>query len=96
MLQVVEAVIERRYLPGKEEVGPEAPQSHSQSQDEGEHGPVLETDLPLNLLDRLARMVGRHLDRLDRPLDGLLDGLAKVLLYDLPDAGSDVLSEQKN
>ncbi len=45
MLQVVEAVVQRRYLPGKEEVSRAAPQSHAQSQDEGEHGPVLETGL---------------------------------------------------
>ena len=37
-------------------------------------------------------MVGRHLDRPDRSLDGLFDRLAKVLLDDLPDAGGDVLA----
>ncbi len=37
-------------------------------------------------------MISRYLNRPDRPLNGLLDRLAKVLLHYLPDAGGDVLA----
>ena len=92
LLEVIEAAVQRRHLPGKEEVRPEGSQSKTQSQDESEHGPCLEAGLLLEVPNRLPRMLGRHLDRPDRPLDGLLDGLAKVLLHDLPDAGGVVLA----
>ena len=88
---MVETAVQRRHLPGKEEVRPKGSQSKTKSQNQGEDGPGLETGLLLEVPDRLPRMVGRHLDRPDRPLNGLLDGLAKVLLDDLPNAGGDVL-----
>jgi hypothetical protein len=93
---VVETAVQRRHLPGKEEVCSEGSQSKTQSQDEGEDGPGLEAGLLLEVPNGLPRMVGRHLDRPDRSLDGLLDGLAKVLLHDLPDAGGDVRGLSSN
>ena len=92
LLQMVETAVQRRHLPGKEEVRPEGSQSKAQSQDESEHGPGLEASFFLEVPDCLPRMIGRHLDRPDRPLDGLLDRLAKILLHHLPDAGGDVLA----
>jgi hypothetical protein len=92
LLKVVETAVQRRHLPGKEEVRPEGSQSKAQSQDEGEHGPGLEAGLLLEVPDRLPRMVSRHLDRPDRSLDGFLNRLFEVLLHDLPDAGGDVLA----
>ena len=92
LLQMVETAVQRRHLPGKEEVRPEGSQSKTQSQDEGEHGPGLEAGLLLEVPDCLPRMVGRHIDGPDRPFDRFLKGLAKVLLDDLPDAGGDVLA----
>jgi len=60
---VVEAVVQRRYLPGKEVERPEGPQSKAQSQDEGEHGPGLETGLLPDLLDCGPGVVRRHVQR---------------------------------
>jgi hypothetical protein len=92
MLQVVEAVVQRRYLPGKEEVSRAAPQSHAKSQDEAEHGPVLETGSLIDLLDCRSGVIRRHVQRMDRPFDRFLKWLLEVLLHHLPDAGSDVLA----
>ena len=54
---MVETAVQRRHLPGKEEVRPEGSQSKAQSQDESEHGPCLEAGLLLEVPDRLSRMV---------------------------------------
>ena len=59
MLQVVEAGIQRRDLPVKEVVSPATTQSHAKSQDEAEHGPVLETGSLIDPLNRLAGVMGR-------------------------------------
>ena len=74
---MVETAVQRRHLPGKEEVRPEGPQSKAQSKDEGEHGPCLEAGLLLKVPDRLPRMVGRHIDGPDRPSIAFSSGCLK-------------------